>query len=157
MRHECFAPLRRRKAVGAVGLLLGLAGAPYVGEAAGVGLVLFFVGAIVTHLRAGNHDLAFPLAYLASSIASLVLAVATEAGPSHAQGGQPVEADGGGPGLGVGAEALAGERLDVLGEAGGGQLGEPGGAEPVGGARRPSRSSDHQRSHVTTGQIGPRQ
>ncbi len=39
--------------VGALGLLLGLAWAP-VGIAASIGLVLYFVGAVVAHLRVGD-------------------------------------------------------------------------------------------------------
>lgn len=69
-------PLGLVKGAGALGLLLGLVGVPAVGEAAAIGLVLFFVGAVVTHLRAHNHDLAFPIGYLALSVTSLVLAVA---------------------------------------------------------------------------------
>jgi hypothetical protein len=47
------------KAAGALGLLIGIR-VPLIGIAAAVGLVLFFVGAIVTHLRA--HDYSFGLA-----------------------------------------------------------------------------------------------
>lgn len=64
------------KGAGATGLLLGLLGVPLIGEAAALGLTLFFVGAILTHLRARNHRLGFPLGYLALAAASLVLAVA---------------------------------------------------------------------------------
>ena len=45
-------PLGLVKAAGAAGLVLGLAGVPLIGTAAALGLTLFFVGAIVTHLRA---------------------------------------------------------------------------------------------------------
>jgi DoxX-like family len=38
------------KAAGAIGLLVGI-GFPAIGAAAAVGLVLFFIGAIVTHVR----------------------------------------------------------------------------------------------------------
>ena len=44
------------KAAGALGLLVGLIGVPLIGTAAAVGLVLFFVGAIITHLRARLLD-----------------------------------------------------------------------------------------------------
>ncbi len=70
-------PLGLLKAAGAAGLALGLAGVPVVGTAAALGLTLFFVGAIVTHLRAGDHALAFPLAFLALAVGSLVLSVAS--------------------------------------------------------------------------------
>lgn len=65
------------KAAGAAGLLLGLLGVPFIGVAAAAGLVLFFVGAMVAHVRArvfGN--IAFPAVFLALAVASLVLAVA---------------------------------------------------------------------------------
>jgi hypothetical protein len=69
-------PLGLAKGAGAVGLAIGLAGIEPIGVAAAVGLVLFFVAAIVTHLRAGKLDLAFPVAYLALAAGSLVLHVA---------------------------------------------------------------------------------
>ncbi|MGA8673735.1 MAG: DoxX family protein [Candidatus Acidiferrales bacterium] len=43
------------KAAGAVGVLAGIR-VPLIGIAAAVGLVLFFVGAIITHLRSRNHS-----------------------------------------------------------------------------------------------------
>jgi multisubunit Na+/H+ antiporter MnhG subunit len=65
-------PLAILKAAGAIGLLVGMA-LPLVGIAAATGLVLFFTGAIVTHLRAGYDNIAFPIAYLLPAAASLVL------------------------------------------------------------------------------------
>ncbi|GAA3155444.1 DoxX family protein [Planomonospora alba] len=63
------------KAAGALGLLLGIAGIPYVGLAAAIGLVLFFLGALVAHVRAGVfHNIAAPGAYFALAVASAVLA-----------------------------------------------------------------------------------
>jgi DoxX-like family len=56
------------KAAGALGLLIGI-GVPLIGTAAAIGLILFFVGAIITHLRA--HDSSFGLA-----VVFLLLAVA---------------------------------------------------------------------------------
>src|SRR5437764_15452017 len=47
------------KAAGAAGLLIGIA-LPLIGVVAAIGLSLFFVGAIITHLRA--HDYSFGLA-----------------------------------------------------------------------------------------------
>lgn len=70
-------PLGLLKAAGAVGLAIGLAGVHAVGVAAAVGLTLFFVGAVVTHLRARNYDLGFPGAYLALAVASLVTGLAS--------------------------------------------------------------------------------
>ncbi|OLT33107.1 hypothetical protein BJF79_35230 [Actinomadura sp. CNU-125] len=65
------------KMAGAAGLLLGLAGVPFIGIAAAAGLVLFFVGAVAAHVRARVfHNLAFPAGYLALAVASLVSAVA---------------------------------------------------------------------------------
>jgi DoxX-like family len=65
------------KAAGAAGLVLGLLGVRFVGVAAAVGLVLFFIGAIAVHLRARvYHNMAFPAGFLVLAIASLVLSLA---------------------------------------------------------------------------------
>lgn len=69
-------PLGLAKGAGAVGLLVGLAGVPLVGQVAALGLTAFFVGAVATHLRARNLDLAFPLLYLGLAVASLALSIA---------------------------------------------------------------------------------
>jgi DoxX-like family len=62
---------------GAVGLVAGLLGVRGLGLAAAAGLVLFFVGAVVTHLRARVfYNLAFPGVYLGMSAATLALMVA---------------------------------------------------------------------------------
>ncbi|QCR48037.1 hypothetical protein C1N79_16040 [Streptomyces sp. SGAir0924] len=62
------------KAAGAAGLLAGLLGFRPLGIAAAVGLVLFFVGALVAHVRARVfHNIAFPAGYLALNAAALVL------------------------------------------------------------------------------------
>lgn len=59
------------KLAGAVGLLLGLLRAPWLGLAAGVGLTAFFVGAVLVHLRARVlHNIAAPGAYLLLAIAA---------------------------------------------------------------------------------------
>lgn len=64
------------KAAGCAGLLLGLAGIHVIGVAAGIGLVLFFIGAVAAHARAGvYYNIAFPGTFLLLAIASLVLAV----------------------------------------------------------------------------------
>ncbi len=63
------------KLAGALGLLAGLWLQP-IGIAAGVGLVLYFIGAVITHIRAGVlANIAFPATYLGLSIASLALAI----------------------------------------------------------------------------------
>ncbi|GHF53849.1 MULTISPECIES: DoxX family protein [Streptomyces] len=65
------------KAAGAAGLALGLLGARAFGVAAAAGLVLFFTGAVVAHVRARVfHNMAFPGAYLALAGASLALGLA---------------------------------------------------------------------------------
>jgi hypothetical protein len=47
---------------------------PAIGIAAATGLVLYFIGALIAHLRAGVlYNIAFPGAYLGLSAASLVL------------------------------------------------------------------------------------
>lgn len=63
------------KAAGALGLVIGLLWVPEIGIAAAVGLVLFFVGAVAVHLRAGvYHNIVAPVVYLALAIATLALA-----------------------------------------------------------------------------------
>ncbi|MEV0355464.1 DoxX family protein [Nocardia sp. NPDC050697] len=63
------------KALGAAGLLAGLA-FPAIGTAAALGLVLYFLGAAATVLRARAYrDVGYPLPYLAAAVAALVTAV----------------------------------------------------------------------------------
>src|SRR4030088_685680 len=65
------------KLAGAAGLVVGLLGPRVLGIGAAVGLVLFFVGAVITHLRARVlYNIAFPGAFLCLSAASLALTVA---------------------------------------------------------------------------------
>jgi len=65
------------KAAGAAGLLVGLLLARPIGLAAAIGLVLFFVGALVTHVRARVlYNLAFPGFFLAMAVGSLILTAA---------------------------------------------------------------------------------
>jgi hypothetical protein len=64
------------KLAGAGGLIVGLLGLRALGIAAAAGLVLFFVGAVVTHLRARVlYNIAFPGAFLCLSAASLALMI----------------------------------------------------------------------------------
>jgi hypothetical protein len=63
------------KAAGAVGLLVGIA-LPLIGIAAAIGLTLFFVGAIVTHLRARDYSLGPAAVFLLLAVGSLALRVA---------------------------------------------------------------------------------
>ncbi|MEW9530430.1 DoxX family protein [Microbispora sp. NPDC049125] len=61
------------KAAGSVGLLAGLF-VPVVGLLAGIGLVLYFAGAVVTVLRARSYStVVYPLLYMGPVIAALVL------------------------------------------------------------------------------------
>ncbi|MFY9767672.1 MAG: DoxX family protein [Mycobacterium sp.] len=65
------------KLAGAIGLLVGLVALPAIGIAAATGLLLFFIGALIAHVRArALYNIAFPGAYLALSAASLVLLTA---------------------------------------------------------------------------------
>lgn len=65
------------QAAGALGLLLGLLGVPAIGLAAAAGLALYFLGAMIAHLRAGAYrSLASPLLFLALAVTTLVLTIA---------------------------------------------------------------------------------
>ena len=65
------------KTAGAAGLVVGL-WVPVVGVLAGVGLVLYFTGAVVTVVRARWYShVPFPLIYMAPAAATLVLAAAS--------------------------------------------------------------------------------
>jgi hypothetical protein len=63
------------KAAGAIGLLVGI-GVPLIGTVAAVGLILFFVGAIITHLRAHDYSFGLAVVFLLLAIAALVLRLA---------------------------------------------------------------------------------
>jgi hypothetical protein len=77
-------PIGTLKAAGAVGLLLGLIGVPLIGTAAAIGLILFFVCAIYTHVRARDYSPQFGLAigFLLLAVAAPVLGLATQLGPT---------------------------------------------------------------------------
>ncbi|HEX6357382.1 DoxX family protein [Actinophytocola sp.] len=78
LRESWITPLGVLKAAGAVGLLCGLLGVPLVGDAAAVGLVLFFAGALFVHVRARVfHNIAAPAAFFVMAVACLVMAVGT--------------------------------------------------------------------------------
>jgi DoxX-like family len=64
------------KAVGALGLLVGI-GVPLIGIAAAAGLVLFFIGAIVAHLRGRDYSFGLAVVFLLLAVAALVLRVAS--------------------------------------------------------------------------------
>lgn len=70
-------PLGVLKGAGAAGLLTGLLGVRPLGIAAGIGLTLFFAGALAAHIRARVfHNIAVPGTYFALAAASTALAVA---------------------------------------------------------------------------------
>ncbi|WP_280262254.1 DoxX family protein [Nocardia abscessus] len=70
-------PLAVVKAVGGAGLLVGLAVAP-IAVAAAAGLVVYFVGAELTLLRARQYaHIGYPLPFLALAAASLGFALAS--------------------------------------------------------------------------------
>ena len=70
-------PLGLLKGAGAAGVLIGLLGVRPLGIAASIGLLLFFAGALATHIRARVfHNIAFPGMYFALAVASAALAVA---------------------------------------------------------------------------------
>jgi hypothetical protein len=61
------------KLAGAIGLLLGLLNVPYIGIAAAIGLVIYFIGAIVAHLRAHVlYNIYGPGIYLTLAVLTLV-------------------------------------------------------------------------------------
>jgi hypothetical protein len=69
-------PLGILKAAGAAGLLIGI-GVPLIGTAAATGLTLFFVGAIITHLRARDYSFGLAVVFLLLVVAALVLRMST--------------------------------------------------------------------------------
>jgi hypothetical protein len=64
------------KTAGALGLLVGIR-VPGIGMAAAVGLVLFFVAAIIVHLRAHDYTFGLAVVFLLLAVASLVLELHT--------------------------------------------------------------------------------
>jgi hypothetical protein len=61
------------KSAGAVGLVVGLF-VPVIGPLAAIGLVLYFLGAVITVLRARVYThIPYPMLYLAPAAASLAL------------------------------------------------------------------------------------
>ena len=69
-------PLGILKGAAAAGLLIGLLGVRPLGIAAALGLVLFFTGALATHVRARVfHNIAAPATFFALAAASAALAI----------------------------------------------------------------------------------
>lgn len=65
------------KAAGALGLLVGIA-VPIIGTAAAIGLVLFFVAAIIVHLRAHDYTFGLAVVFLLLAVTSLVIGLHTK-------------------------------------------------------------------------------
>jgi hypothetical protein len=61
-------------AAGSLGLLAGFA-VPLMGELAAAGLVLYFVGALLAHLRVGSRNLAGWAVFFVSVVAALAVNV----------------------------------------------------------------------------------
>ncbi|WP_330330290.1 DoxX family protein [Streptomyces sp. NBC_00536] len=68
--------LAAAKAAGAAGLVIGFWIAP-LGMAAAVGLALYFVGAVATHVRVKHYAFAPAAVLLMLSVASLLLRIAS--------------------------------------------------------------------------------
>lgn len=73
--HRWLNTLGLLKAAGAIGLLVGLL-VPPVGTAAAAGLVLFFVAAVVVHLRVGDYSMGLAIVFLSLAIVALALRLA---------------------------------------------------------------------------------
>jgi hypothetical protein len=71
-----FPRLAAAEIAGGVGLLAGLKLAP-LGIAAAIGLVAYFVGAVASHVRAKDKNIAPPAALGALAVAALVLRAVT--------------------------------------------------------------------------------
>ena len=67
-----FPMLASAEIAGAVGLIIGL-WVPALGMAAAIGVVLYFVGAVIAHLRANDRDLFSPVVAMLLAAAALVL------------------------------------------------------------------------------------
>lgn len=66
-------PIGTLKTAGAIGLLLSLVGVPVIGTAAAIGLILFFVCAMYTHIRSGDYSSQFILAIGLTLLAVAIL------------------------------------------------------------------------------------
>lgn len=66
---------------GAIGLVVGLTVAPWLGGAAAIGLILFFIGALAAHIRARVFsNIAFPGVYLLLALAAAAYMIRRAAG-----------------------------------------------------------------------------
>jgi hypothetical protein len=64
------------KTAGALGLLVGI-DVPVIGIAAAVGLIVFFVGAIIAHLRGRDYSLGPAMLFLLLAVAALAARLAS--------------------------------------------------------------------------------
>ncbi len=71
-----FPMLAALKALGAIGLIVGL-WVPWIGVAAAIGVTLYFVGATVMHLRAGDKNIGGPVVLGLLAVAAIVLRLLT--------------------------------------------------------------------------------
>nr|WP_221383394.1 DoxX family protein [Actinoplanes polyasparticus] len=72
-----FLPLGLVKIAGLLGLLAGIVYRP-LGIAAAIGVVLYFLGAVITHLRAGDKKtVATPAVIMLVAVAAVALGIAT--------------------------------------------------------------------------------
>lgn len=72
-------PLGMLLGLGALGLLIGLV-VPVVGTLAAAGLVLYFIGALGAHVRAGNYRLGACAVFFGLAVAALIVNVAYRRG-----------------------------------------------------------------------------
>jgi hypothetical protein len=74
--HSSVPVFASLQAAGALGLLLGLVGMPVLGATAAAALVLFFLGAIMVHLRARAYrSLPSPVVFFLLAVATFLVAV----------------------------------------------------------------------------------
>lgn len=50
---------------------------PFLGAAAGVGVVLYFAGAVIFHLRAKDYAIAVPAVFVVLAAGAVILRIAT--------------------------------------------------------------------------------
>ena len=62
--------------LGGIGLVVGLWWAP-IGVAAGIGVALYFLGAVIAHLRVGDRAFAPALLFMLLAVAAVVLRLLT--------------------------------------------------------------------------------
>ncbi|WP_233518454.1 DoxX family protein [Streptomyces corynorhini] len=71
-----FLPLGLVKLAGALGLVIGV-WVPFLGVAAAIGVVLYFIGALITHLRVKDDEIAPVIGLMLFGVVALVLRLAS--------------------------------------------------------------------------------